>query len=141
MASKKELEARIAKLEGQVRQLENMHARIGSADFFAPIVLLDDPFESYVYNGETGRYCGRQLTASELKTRWDHPVAKEPSAYTRAVPKVTLGELARFVLDGEPIRRKKEGKVEYITTYAPGVKTDSVKTDIGNISIENRTKG
>lgn len=141
MASKKELEARIAKLEEQVRQLENMHARISSIDPLAPIVLLDEPFESYTYKGKMGRYCDRQLTTSELKTRWDHPVAKEPSAYTKAVPKVTLGELARFVLDGEPIRRKKEGKVEYITTYAPGVKTDSVKTDIGNISIENRTKG
>ena len=141
MASKKELEARIAKLEEQVRQLENMHARISSIDPLAPIAFWDNSPENYTYNGEKGRYCGRQLTASELKTRWHHPVAKEPSAYTKAVPKVTLGELARFVLDGEPIRRKKEGKVEYITTYAPGVKTDSVKTDIGNISIENRTKG
>lgn len=142
MPSKKELMERIVRLEAQVRRLENMHAHIVPANswqstrFAAP-----DPFESYVHDGKEGTYCGRQLTAAELKTRYEHPLTKERSAWTKKVSGVTHEELAQFVLDGKPIERKQEGKVVYTTTYAPGTKTQSVKTDIGDISIQHDFKG
>lgn len=141
MPSKKELMERIVQLEAQVRRLENMHARIVPADswqstrFAAP-----DPFERYVHDGKEGTYCGRQLTAAELKARYEHPLTKEHTAWTKKVSGVTHEELAQFVLDGKPIERKQEGKVVYTTTYAPGIKTQSVKTDIGDISIQHDFK-
>ena len=139
MVSKKNLEKRIEELEAQVRRLENMHARIISARswkssrMFAP-----DPFEMYTHDGMEGMYCGRQLTAAELKARWEHPLLKERTAWTKNISGVTLEELAQYVLDGKPIERKKEDKVVYTTRYTPTEKTKSVKTDIGDISITER---
>lgn len=107
MISKKQLEKRIADLEAQVRRLENMHARVIPANswqstrYSAP-----DPFEKYVYEGKEGTYCGRQLTAEELKKRWEHPLTKEHTAHTSKVSGVTHEELARFILDGKPIVRE-----------------------------------
>lgn len=132
MASKKELEKRIIDLEAQVRRLENMHARVLPSDAFWEYI---DPFSRYCYDGKRASYGGRDLTAEEIKTRWEHPQIKEHTAWTKNVPDVTHEELARYVLDGTPIRRAKEKAVTYVTTYSPGEKTQSVKTDIGNISI------
>lgn len=132
MASKKELEKRIIDLEAQVRRLENMHARVLPSGLFWENI---EPFSRYYYDGKRASYGGRDLTAEEIKTRWEHPQIKEHGAWTKNVPDVTHEELARYVLDGTPIRRKQEGKVVYVSTLLPGEKTKSVKTDIGNISI------
>lgn len=142
MPSKKELMERIVELEARLRKLENMHARIIPADSWESTrsMLCADPFERYVHNGMEGTYCGRQLTAAELKCRYEHPLVKERGAWTKKVSGVTHEELAQFVLDGKPIERKQEGKVVYTTTYAPGTKTQSVKTDIGDISIQHDFK-
>lgn len=142
MPSKKELIERIIELEDRLRKLENMHARVipaGSWESARPM-LCADPFERYVHNGMEGTYCGRQLTAAELRSRYEHPLIKERGAWTKKVSGVTHEELAQFVLDGKPIERKQEGKVVYTTTYAPGTKTQSVKTDIGDISIQHDFK-
>lgn len=139
MASKrvKELEHKVAALEQQIRRLENMHARIVPRNSWQSTVGFPgrDPFETYVWEGKEGSYCGRQLTAAELKTRVEHPLTKERAAWTSKVSNVTHEELARYVLDGEPIKRKQEAKVVYTATYTPDTTAKSVKTDIGNISI------
>lgn len=141
MTSKKELMKRIEELEARLLQLENMHARIIPANSwestraFAP-----DPFEVYTYNGKEGSYCGRQLTAAELKARYEHPLTKERTAWTKKVSNVTHEELAQFVLDGKPIKRERESKVVYTTTYEPGSKTEAVKTDLGDLSIQHNFK-
>lgn len=141
MASKKELEKRIIQLEAQVRRLENMHARVlpvNSWQSTNPFTRSPLSSYEYSYDGKEASYCGRNLTAEEVKTRWEHPQIKDRGAWTKNVIDVTHEELARYVLDGTPIRRKQEGKVVYVSTLSPGEKTKSVKTDIGNISI---TKG
>lgn len=120
MVTKKQLMERIEQLEAQVRRLENMHARITPANswqstrFAAP-----DPFENYIHDGKEGCYCGRQLTATELKTRYEHPLTKERTAWTRRVSGVTHEELAQYVLDGTPIKRSQAmpaAKIEYTPT-------------------------
>lgn len=120
MVTKKQLMERIEQLEAQVRCLENMHARIVPANSwqstrFAAL----DPFENYIHDGKEGRYCGRQLTAAELKARHEHPLTKERTAWTRRVPGVTHEELAQYVLDGTPIKRDQAmpaAKIEYTPT-------------------------
>lgn len=120
MVTKKQLMERIEQLEAQVRRLENMHARIVPANswqstrFAAP-----DPFENYTHDGKEGMYCGRHLTTAELKTRYEHPLTKERTAWTRRVPGVTHEELAQYVLDGTPIKRDQAmpaAKIEYTPT-------------------------
>lgn len=138
MASKKKLMERIERLEEQVRRLENMHARVT----LVPSWLSDRLFtrSGYIHDGKEASYCGRQLTADEIRGRWEHPLVQERTAWTKKISGVTHEELAQYVLDGKPIERKQEGKVVYTTTYAPGIKTKSVKTDIGDISIQHDFK-
>lgn len=120
MASKKELMERIVQLEAQVRRLENMHARIVPANSWQSTrFAASDPFEKYTYDGKEGTYCGRQLTAAELKARYEHPLTKERTAWTRRVSGVTHEELAQYVLDGTPIKRDQAmpaAKIEYTPT-------------------------
>lgn len=140
MPSKKELMKRITKLEARLTQLENMHARVIDAESWESSGMDALTRFVYTYVGKEARYCGRQLTATEIKERYEHPLTKERGAWTKKVSGVTHEELARFVLDGTPIERKQEGKVVYTTTYTPGTKTQSVKTDIGDISIQHEFK-
>lgn len=141
MPSKKELIKRIEELEGRLLRLENMHARIIPADSWESTrVFAPDPFEVYIYKGKEGSYCGRQLTADEIKNRYEHPLTKEHTAWTKKVSDVTHEELAQFVLDGKPIKRERESKVVYTTTYEPGSKTEAVKTDLGDLSIQHNYK-
>ena len=140
MPSKKELMKKITELEARLTQLENMHARVIDADSWESLGMDRLTRFAYTYNGKEARYCGRQLTATEIKERYEHPLTKERGAWTKKVSGVTHEELAQLVLDGKPIERKQEGKVVYTTTYAPGTKTQSVKTDIGDISIQHEFK-
>lgn len=142
MVSKKELMKRIEKLENRLLQLENMHAYIYSTNYYNNTRTLSTiPSESYTYDGKEGSYYGRQLTADELKTRCEHPMTKERCAWTKEVPNVTHEELARFVLDGTPIKRKHEDKVTYTTIYEPGTKTEVVETKLGNFCFQDNFKG
>ena len=138
MATKRvrELEQKVAALEMQIRRLENMHARITTARPWPNVSFLSDCSSAdYIWNGKDGTYCGRRLTASELKGREEHPLTKERVAYTKTIPGVTHEELAKYVLDGTPIERKRQASVTYTACFAPDMTTKSVKTDIGNISI------
>ena len=120
MVSKKELMARIVQLEAQVRRLENMHARIVPANSWQSTrFAASEPLESYTYDSKEGTYCGRQLTTAELKARYEHPLTKERTAWTRRVSGVTHEELAQYVLDGTPIKRDQAmpaAKIEYTPT-------------------------
>ena len=109
MISKKQLEKRIADLEAQVRRLENMHARVIPANSWQSMRYKErGPFDNYVYDGVEASYCDRQLTAAELKCRYEHPLTKERTAHTNKVSGVTHEELARFILDGKPIVREEK---------------------------------
>ena len=109
MLTKKKLLKRIEQLEAQVACLENMHARVIPANSWQSTRhRASDPFESYVYEGKEANYCGRQLTAEEIKKRWEHPLAKERVAQTNKVLNVTHEELARFILDNKPIIREEK---------------------------------
>jgi hypothetical protein len=140
MPSKKELMKRIEELEGRLLQLENMHARLIDANSWQSLGMDILTSHLYTYNGKEARYCGRQLTADEIKNRHEHPLTKERTAWTKKISGVTHEELAQFVLDGKPIKRERESKVVYTSTYAPGTKTQSVKTDLGDISIQHDFK-
>lgn len=147
MVNKKELEKRIEQLEkrteqleAQVRRLENMHARVIPAESWMASrgLLGKDPFENYVHDGKEAVYCNRQLTASEIRNRYEHPLTKERPAWTKNISGVTFSELTQFVLDGKPIERKNEGKVTYVTRYAPGEKIKCVSTELGAITLTEK---
>ena len=131
---------RIEELETRLLQLENMHARVIDADSWQSLGMSPVARRLYTYNGKEAHYCGRQLTADEIKNRYEHPLTKERTAWTKKVSGVTHEELAQFVLDGKPIKRERESKVVYTTTYEPGSKTEVVKTDLGNLSIQHNFK-
>ena len=140
MASKKELIKRIEELEARLLRLENMHARVTNAEHQQYLSINPLTRYRYIYNGKEASYCGRQLTADEIKARYEHPMTPERTAWTKKISGVTHGELAQFVLDGKPIKREREDKVIYTTTYAPGSKTEVVKTDLGDLSIQHNFK-
>lgn len=140
MASKKELMKRIEELETRLLQLENMHARVIDAEPWQSLGMDILTRHRYTHNGKEARYCGRQLTAEEIINRYEHPMTPERTAWTKKVSNVTHEELAQFVLDGKPIKREREDKVIYTTTYAPGSKTEAVKTDLGDLSIQHNFK-
>jgi hypothetical protein len=86
-------------------------------------------------------YNGRRLTKEEIKNLPDHPKNIESvKTWTERVSDVTFGELARYVLDGAPIRR--EGKVSAIgkVTLYPDKTITEVHTKLGDIiTQENKT--
>lgn len=140
MTSKKKLMKRIEELEARLLQLENMHARVIDADSWESLDMDMLTRHRYTYNGKEARYCGRRLTADEIMNRYEHPLTKERTAWTKKISGVTHEELAQFVLDGKPIKRERESKVVYTTTYEPGSKTEAVKTDLGDLSIQHSFK-
>ena len=81
-----------AQLEQRIRALEFMHARCK---------------ESYTYyNGEGRPWGGVRFNLNEKMYFDEHPYTSM-NADTKCAEKVTFEELARFVLDEEPIKREK----------------------------------
>lgn len=130
----KKLLKRIERLEAQVRRLENMHATI----------LLGHNWElpSFIQRGRewednhrrVGYYNGRQLTGAEVELQPFHPQPKRvdyrcltnvpaTAVDTDRVPKVTLGELARLVIDGTPIKREEKIAAKRISEYTEDTTT------------------
>lgn len=127
MPSKKELLARIEKLEARLTYLENMHAIVHEA------TRKDWTYE-HIYRGKMACYNGRRLTKEEIKNLPDHPKNTEPvKTWTERVSDVTFGELARYILDGTPIQR--EGKISAIgkVTLYPDKTVTEVHTKLGDI--------
>lgn len=147
--TKREMRKQIADLTERLVKLENMHAEIGKVDD-SPWGFTSAARREFVWCGMEGSYCGRRLTARELSDRYGHPqpvqvdysrITKVPknTVNTNRIPKVTLEELARFVLDGTPIERKTKEEVIYQTSYSPNETSEFVKTKLGNISVIERT--
>lgn len=133
MASKKQLEKRIADLEAQVRRLENMHATILSYDNWE-LPSFISLSHGYRCGNKVGYYNGRQLTNGEISLQPFHPWPKQvdyrcltnvptSTAETDRVSKVTLEELARLVIDGKPIRREEKVLSKRISEYTEDTTT------------------
>lgn len=128
MFGRKKMRERIEQLEAQVRRLENMHATISPRDYWEM-----PTFIRFGRNWEdkckrVGYYHGRQLTGAEVELQPYHPQPKQvdykritnvptSAVDTDRIPKVTLGELARLVIDGKPIRREEKVVSKRISEY------------------------
>jgi hypothetical protein len=134
MFGKKKLLKRIEMLEAQVRRLENMHATIrsGRSCEMPPFVHFGLHWEDKYKR--VGYYGNRQLTGAEVELQPFHPWPKQvdyksiinvPSATvdTDRVSKVSLGELARLVIDGTPIRREEKVLSKRISEYTEDTTT------------------
>lgn len=140
MFGRKKLLARIEVLEAQVRRLENMHATI----------LPKDSWETpgFIHRGggwenkhkQVGYYNGRQLTGAEVELQPHHPQPKQvdykritnvptSAVDTDRIPKVTLGELARLVIDGTPIKRQEKISAKRISEYTEDTTTTITVTE------------
>lgn len=132
MFGKKKLLKRIEVLEAQVRRLENMHATILHKNSWEIPTCVDvgkaDPI------GRVGYYNGRQLTAVEITLQSHHPQPKQvdykrltnipaPAVDTDRIPKVTLEELARLIIDGTPIKREEKISAKRISEYTEDTTT------------------
>lgn len=139
MATKRELEKQIAELSERLTYLENMHARIEDEKplswSFSPLALRER-----AYCGKVGSYNNRKLTAREVHNVIcdPHPFTRERTVSTKNINDITLSELAKFVLDGIPIKRKRSQPVTYESTYTPESVTRSVETELGDITITER---
>ena len=138
MASKKQLEKRIEDLEARLTVLENMHATISRAPAASYESTIGNYF-GFIWENKVGHYGCRNLTKQELRDRMDHPV-EEPTTSTKEIFNLTLRELARFVIDGTPIKRESSAPAKYTAVYAPANKTETISTRLGNITIQNDRK-
>lgn len=145
--TKREMRKQIADLTERLVKLENMHAELRKVNPWEGLRFTEPAF---VWGGMEGSYCGRQLTSRELRDRPRHPQPMQidysritnipkDTVNTDRIPKVTLEELARFVLDGTPIERKTKEEVVYQTSYSPNETSESVKTKLGDISVIEKT--
>lgn len=134
MFGRKKLLARIEALEAQVRRLENMHANVVlGRNWESP----SDMCRGLLWetaDGRIGFYGDRQLTAREVQYQSCHPQPKQvdyrcltnvptSTVDTNRIPKVTLGELARLVIDGAPIRREEKVVSKRISEYTEDTTT------------------
>lgn len=134
MFGRKKLLARIEALENRIQKLENMHATtMLSRSWECPYdVRRGAAWESD--NGKIGFYGDRQLNAREVQYQTRHPQPKQvdyrcitnvptSAVDTDRIPKVTLEELARLVIDGEPIRREEKVVSKRISEYTEDTTT------------------
>ena len=128
MFGRKKLLARIEVLENRLRKLENMHANVilGRNWECPSVVHRGAAWEAA--DGRIGFYGDRQLTAREVQFQSRHPHPKQvdyrcitnvptSTVETDRIPKVSLEELARLVIDGKPIRREEKVVSKRISEY------------------------
>lgn len=140
MFGRKKLLARIEVLEAQVRRLENMHATILSRDSWEMpgFIHLGSNWEDKYKR--VGYYNGRQLTGAEIELQPHHPQPKQvdykhitniptSAVDTDRIPKVTLRELARLVIDGTPIKRQEKISAKRISEYTEDTTTTITVTE------------
>ena len=134
MFGRKKLLARIEVLEAKVRRLENVHATILPRDSWEKprFIHLGSNWEDR--NKRVGYYNSRQLTSAEVELQPHHPQPKQvdykritnvptSAVDTDRIPKVTLEELARLVIDGTPIRREEKVLSKRISEYTEDTTT------------------
>ena len=140
MFGRKKLLARIEMLEAQVRRLENMHATILPRDDWETPTLIHFGRNWEDKYGRVGYYNGRQLTGAEVELQPHHPQPKQvdyrritnvptSAVDTDRIPKVTLGELARLVIDGTPIKRQEKISAKRISEYTEDTTTTITVTE------------
>ena len=134
MPSKKELLERIEALEAQVRRLENMHATILPKDYWEMPGFIHFGYAWEDKHKRVGYYNSRQLTRAEVELQPHHPQPKQvdykritnvptSAVNTDRIPKVSLEELARLVIDGKPIRREEKVVSKCISEYTEDTTT------------------
>ena len=138
--TKREMRKQIADLTERLTKLENMHARIEEVDNF-PWEFTPMAIKERTYCHKIGSYDNRPLTAREVQSVIcnPHPQTRERTASTKNINNITFNELAKFVIDGTPIQRKYSKPTMYESTYTPDSVTKSVETDLGDITITERT--
>ena len=140
MFGRKKMRKRIEALEAQVRRLENMHATtmLGRSWECPYDMHRGAAWESP--DGKIGFYGERQLSAREVQYQTRHPQPKQvdyrcitnvpaSTVDTDRIPKVTLRELARLVIDGEPIRREEKISAKRISEYTEDTTTTITVTE------------
>lgn len=137
--TKKEMRKQIADLTERLTKLENMHAKIEEVDNF-PWGFTPMAIKERTYCHKIGSYDNRPLTAREVQSVIcnPHPQTRERTVSTKNINNITLSELAKFVIDGIPIKRKYSKPTMYESTYTPDSVTKSVETDLGDITITER---
>ena len=138
MFGRKKMLERIKALEAQVTRLENMHAIILHKNSWELPACVDvsraDP------TGRLGYYNGRQLTIEEIYFQPHHPQPKQvdykrltnvptTTVDTDRIPKVTLDELARLVIDHTPIVREEKVESKRISEYTEDTTTTITITE------------
>lgn len=134
MFGRKKMLARINALEAQVRRLENMHATIVPSDDWEMPTFIHFGYAWEDKYKRVGYYNGRQLTKAEVELQPIHPQPKQvdykhitnvptSAVDTDRIPKVTLGELARLVIDGTPIKRQEKISAKRISEYTEDTTT------------------
>lgn len=140
MFGRKKLLARIELLEAKVRRLENMHATILRGRDYELPSFMQRGYQWEDKYKRVGYYNGRQLTGAEIELQPYHPQPKQvdyrclvnvPSFTTDTdrIPKVTLGELARLVIDGTPIKREEKISAKRISEYTEDTTTTITVTE------------
>ena len=137
--TKREMRKQIADLTERLIKLENMHASIEkiyeTSWGYTPLSVRER-----MYCGMVGSYDGRDLTAREVQRVISnpHPQTRERTTSTKNINNITFSELAKFVIDGTPIKRECSKPTTYKSIYTPESITKSVKTDLGGITITER---
>lgn len=140
MFGRKKLLARIEVLEAQVRRLENMHATILPKNNWEMPMFLRGGRDWEDKHKRLGYYNGRQLTGAEIELQPHHPQPKQvdykritnvptSAVDTDRIPKVTLSELARLVIDGTPIKRQEKIAAKRISEYTEDTTTTITVTE------------
>lgn len=134
MFGRKKLLARIEALEAQVRRLENMHATIRCGYSWETPSFIQFGKDWEDKHRRIGYYNSRQLTGAEVELQPFHPQPKQvdyrciinvpaSTVETDRIPKVTLEELARFVIDNTPIKRQEKISAKRISEYTKDTTT------------------
>ena len=132
MLTKRKLKEKINALEERVKYLENMHALVLNKNSWELPSFVDTTNADAI--GRVGYYRDRQLTPNEITMQPFHPqpkyvdykrITNNPGcvANTDRIPRVTLEELARLVIDHTPIVREEKVKSKRISNYTEDTTT------------------
>ena len=140
MFGREKLLARIEVLEARLQKLENMHANVMPKNYWElPMGACRGPIWE-TDKGMVGFYSDRQLTAREVQFGTRHPqpaqidyrrITNVPTSAvdTDRIPKVSLEELARLVIDGTPILREEKIAAKRISEYTEDTTTTITVTE------------
>ena len=138
MFGRKKLLKQIQELQDRVTYLENLHATEYKYNAWnRPCMIIHRGMNWEDDDGNIRVFHGRQLKCGEFCT---HPQPKQvdyrritnvpaSAVDTDRIPKVTLGELARLVIDGTPIKRQEKISAKRISEYTEDTTTTITVTE------------